>query len=136
MKEHVGSMRQHIEIAPAVVVKISPHRAAAQHIRQADALRKGRNGKGSIALIVIKHIGRLVAGHVQIHPAVVVIIAPRLPHGQIAVGKRTLLAVFIPTGLMDGGNAGGLAHVDKVSCGRVLGKGVRGDPLCCRYKTG
>ena len=126
-------MHQHIEVLPAVVVEVHPHGTAGFDIRQGCLPVERRPLKGAVAPIAEQGVGRLVAGDIEIRPAVVVEVAPGLAHGHVTGVEGGFLALFaelVPGGRMFGVDAGPRRDIQEQGdlVGRPAGRGRCGLP--------
>ena len=83
--EGVGLLVQDVQVQPTVVVIVRPHGPAAHLFRQRQLVGPRGLGEAAVLLVAVQHVGRQVAGHEQVDPTVVVIVAPSLSHAQIAL---------------------------------------------------
>ncbi len=82
----VGKVALH-QVSPAVVVVVGEVRAHARLLLALAAVGNSRLhadvGEGAVAVVVVKRAGRGIVGHVDVGPAVAVIIAPH--HAQTVI---------------------------------------------------
>ena len=65
-KSVFAAVIQHIEIQPAIVVVISPDRAAGVDINQRDLRRQWRDRKRAIAFVAVENTGIAIASDIEI----------------------------------------------------------------------